>query len=143
MPERNLHLTLAFFEEIGREDLEEVDAQLQRARLCPVRIEVSEFRSFGVPPRLIAADVIAGEDLAALHVHVHQAIHRAGVRLKSEKFRPHITLRRFRRGDFVDRSLPALNLPGAMVHELGLWQSTLTPAGARYDLLTTYNLGDR
>ena len=141
VPERNQHLTLAFFEDVDEAALEGVDAELRRKPLPQAEITVTGWRSFGVPPRLIAAEVEKTPELDALHVAVHQAIHRAGVRLKSETFLPHITLRRFRKGSFVERVMPDLSVPGHPVEELALWQSTLAPRGARYDVLATYGLG--
>lgn len=143
VPAENLHLTLAFLEDVDRRDLEEADAELAEADLPAPDMAVTGLVTFGTPPRLVAAEISESDRLLALHRAVHRALRNAGIVLRRERFRPHVTLRRFPRGMVFSKALAPFRAGPEPARLLGIWQSTLTPDGPRYDLLADYPLGGR
>ena len=139
----NLHRTLAFLDEQPVEALQDLDAELQGLRAVPVRLQFAPLAMLGGhPPKALALDVVPHDTLTTLHNAVQGSIRRAGITLRRDRFRPHVTLTRFRRGDAAS-GVPEFAADD-ITHEaiqIGLFQSTLRPAGARYEALATYPLG--
>ncbi|MBR9844372.1 MAG: hypothetical protein GYB25_14520 [Rhodobacteraceae bacterium] len=73
-----------------------------------------------------------------------------GITLPRERFRPHVTLARFRR-DMIEEEAAKLgrfmaahgdvSLPGTRIAQMGLYGSTLHPEGAVHEMLAAYPLG--
>jgi 2'-5' RNA ligase len=86
-------------------------------------------------------------ELQDLHTSVAKAVRRAGVKLASRRFVPHVTLARFRgqegTGPDLARFIKAnagLSLPPEPVTRFTLYASTLRPGGARHEVLAEYPL---
>ena len=147
----NLHLTLAFLDDQPEAALAELDTELAR-----ITGPVAELRITGldVPgggkARLMFAVVAQDLSLVVLRNQVRAAVRAVGISLPRERFRPHVTLARFR-----PRKAPGemerlhgfmaasggFSLPGFSVSEFLLYRSTLTPDGPRYEALARYPLG--
>ena len=101
-------------------------------------------------PKVLWAGVAECPELAALHGRVRAACVRAGVALRRERFRPHVTLAR------LGQHVPAGELervagflahharfeaPVFRVEEVVLFESVLHPEGAEHRVLEGYPLG--
>lgn len=140
VPDENLHLTLAFLEDVDETTLAEVDLHLSGMALPQARIGLDALQTFGEPPRVIAAGIHPDAGLTGLHAAIGRALRAAGIVPRRERFRPHITLRRLRRTDVLGRLDPVLPALSAPVDALTLWQSDLRPEGPRYTVLARYPL---
>ena len=150
VPPENMHVTLAF---LDQQDLPAAEAL--HDRLSDIVLPVFDLRISGVDvfdrraPRLVFAGVGKHATLVALRDKVRNAAQDAGIELRRERFRPHITLARFRhkmQGNQQDRLGTFLeahgdfSLPPFRVESFGLYRSTLGQDGAHYDLLADYAL---
>jgi len=148
--EENLHLTLAFLGAQEETALEALHCELETIRGRSFALGFSGLGVFGGDrPRVLFADVVPAPALADLRRRVTGSLHRAGVVVQRSRFHPHVTLARFGAGaapeaaarlhrflsDHGDAPLPSFSVTG-----FGLYQSTLHPSGARYDLLARYAL---
>lgn len=152
VPPENLHLTLAFLDDQPETALAALDAELQAIAgpVPEVRIAGLDLVGGSDAVRLLMAAVAPDPALAALRKRVRGAARAAGIGLKRERFRPHVTLARFRRrqapgepvriADFLARE-GGFSWPGFAAGEFVLYRSTLTPEGALYDPLAVYTLG--
>lgn len=120
----------------------------QAARLRPAEIAFEGLGTFAEMERgLTFAEVTASGTLTALQAKVAQVARQAGADLPRRRFRPHVTLTRANkqpRGATRDRLAAAMGMPlavpGFTAREMCLYQSTLTPAGARHEVLARYPL---
>ncbi len=148
--EENLHLTLAFLGDQSEVALEALHDELESIRVQPFALRFLGLGVFGGDrPRILFADVGTEPALADLHRRVTAALHRAGVVVQRARFHPHVTLARFGTratpeaaarlhrflSDHGDTPLLSFSVTG-----FGLYESTLHPSGARYDLLARYGL---
>ena len=147
VPEENLHLTLAFLDEQSEATLRALhDRQADITRPAPLLRPVGLGSYGGAPPPPIAADVAPTVDLTALYRSVQGAARATDIALPRRRFRPHITLARFGRHiapkDAQRAALDghALDLPSVQADQFALYASTLTPQGARYEILAEYPL---
>jgi len=148
--EDNLHLTLAFLDDQPDHALAALHDALVARSLPAARLDVSGIALFGGRvPRLLAADVVREPGLVALRDACLGAVREAGIALPRSRFRPHVTLVRFGpgirdAGPRLERAVAALaglRLPGMAAEAVGLYASTLTPAGPVYEELARYGLG--
>jgi len=144
MPEENLHLTLAFLGDVAEPEAMAVAEALAGLRLPAVTLTLKGLDLFGGRRPAVLALCAGGEGLDRLHDKVAQAVRGAGVTLPRERFRPHVTLARFRRemgakdqarlGEFL-----ALNgtfaLPPARAETVTLYRSHLREEGAIHEPL--------
>jgi 2'-5' RNA ligase len=142
------HVTLAF---LGEEPVERVEAAheaLEGLSAAPFPIRLDGLGSFGGrEARVLFAAVAPSEPLAALHRKVRSLLHGAGIMPGHERFRPHVTLARFRPGQgddpglarFLARHVGFGSTPFP-VPEVVLYRSHLTSGGAIHEALAEYPL---
>lgn len=150
VPDENLHLTLAFLGDQDDMALAALDDEMGRLVMPPFELSPQGVGVFGGDrPRLVYAGIAPSPELADLHHRVLGATRRAGIRLRRERYHPHITLARFGPGArghevlMLQRFLaahmgfrgPALPVAGA-----GLFRSVLRPEGALHEELAHYPL---
>lgn len=148
VPEDNLHITLAYLGEVPDEVLEVLHDLLQATRLRPADIAFEGLGTFAEIERgLTFAGVTASDMLCALQAKVAQLARQAGAELPRRRFRPHVTLTRANKqpkGPARDRLAAAmgvpLDVPAFVASEMHLYESTLTPTGARHEVLASYPL---
>ena len=148
VPEENLHLTLAFLGDASEAILADLDEILSSTALPSATIAFGGLGTFGEMERgLVFAEVRPDPRLSALQSKVARIARMAGADLPRRRFRPHVTLVRANRqpmGPARDRLAAALgapvDIPAFAATELVLYQSTLTPEGARHDALARYPL---
>lgn len=145
---QNVHLTLKFLgnaPEEARSGIENVLEEI-RKRHAPFEIELTAPGGFPSARRakVIWAGVGAGhEELRALAEDVDGSLAIAGFETESRPYTPHLTL-----GRASDRPVP-LPASSAManmslrfrIERLDLVLSTLTNRGARYEILSSHQLG--
>ena len=149
IPAENHHLTLAFLGEIHPAVLADCDAALAAIRAPGFEVRLTGRGHFGGErPRILHAVAAADAPLCALRAKVVQALDQAGVTLRHERYRPHITLARPGRRDPCGEML-AWSLSGPPVESICWWadefvlyRSELTPSGAIYTPLARYGLRD-
>lgn len=150
-PEENLHLTLAFLDDQPEAVLAELHEALQAEALPEISLDLRGLELFGgARPRVLYLKGEGGAALGALHRLVRRVAQDVGIDLPRERFRPHVTLARFRRdmgegdaaklGQFM-AAHGDVAVPGAQVARMGLYASTLTPEGAVHEMLAAYPLG--
>ena len=148
--EDDLHLTLAFFSDVSLAELEELNVALEMIRPGPVSLRVAGLGMFGTnDPRSLHATVEHDPGLLHLQKKVETIARRSGIDLPHRRFVPHITLARFpnrmppedhaKIGRFLEAH-GDFRFDPVTLDEVDLYQSTLGPDGARYDLLESYRI---
>ena len=89
----NFHLTLAFVGDVDRTHLADIDAALWGISADAFSLTLAGGGIFGTTsPRAVWAGVQANPQLDHLQEKVAQALRRAGAKVDSRKFTPHVTL---------------------------------------------------
>lgn len=142
-----LHVTLAFMGEIGEERLPLVIAAAGSAAALhrPLALRIEKGGAFGTRrrPRVLWLGVGgAVSALTAIHRDLEQALSvAAGYVPEDRPFEPHLTLARSRdpRGDpaldACAQAIQDVDFGETWVREIVVYQSELTPKGARYTAL--------
>lgn len=149
VPAENMHVTLGFLDEQPEEVLAELHEDLSGLTLPQPEIAIDGLDLFGGhKPRLLFASVTPNDALTELRCKVRQAAQRVGITLPHERFRPHVTLRRFTRlapfeRDELERFLTlqgGFQWPGFRPESCDMLESILTHDGAQYERLASYPL---
>jgi RNA 2',3'-cyclic 3'-phosphodiesterase len=157
----SLHITLKFIGEQPPEQVEKIRERLRTVISPPFEIRCAGTGFFPTTkaPRVFWIGVDAGPALATLAQATDKAASELGIPAEERAFSPHMTLARspggsgspkWRRGDgpnstfaLLQKRLAAISGPdfGTMTcREFCLYQSQLSPAGARYTKLEKYPL---
>lgn len=135
----NLHVTLAFLGEVEEHGVDEVEDIIYAATEEPGAALNLQARGIGAYPNEEKARVMwAGVDgevprLIDLQARLASELKRAGFEVDSKRYRPHITLARFRWPQRLPDRLPRLQEFGEWrAEEVQLIESQLRPSGARY-----------
>jgi 2'-5' RNA ligase len=143
----NLHLTLRFIGEVDGRDAEDIDAALSGIRFGRFSLTLAGVGEFGDERRLrsLWVGVEPNGMLERLQAKVEQAVQRAGQPPEKRKFKPHVTLARFKTHPggrledyFAMRSL--FRAPPFEVRALTLFSSYLSHEGAIYSPEAVYPL---
>ncbi|NIY80650.1 RNA 2',3'-cyclic phosphodiesterase [Celeribacter sp. HF31] len=149
VPAENMHITLAFLDDQSEDVLAELHDELSGLHLRAPEIEIKGLDVFGGDkPRLLFANVEPNEALTALHKKIRQAARSVGIERSHERFRPHVTLRRFNRlhpGEHQElEHLIALQgafaWPKFHAQRFEMVQSVLSHEAAQYETLASYPL---
>ncbi|UWQ78483.1 RNA 2',3'-cyclic phosphodiesterase [Leisingera sp. S132] len=149
VPAGNMHLTLAFLDDQPEAALKALHQMLADISAPPLLLTFSGLGTFGDKlPRVLAAEVQKTPELTRLRDNVRSACRTNGIELPRERFRPHVTLARFPRhleAGQVEKIARFLAAAADFKLECeadsyALFQSTLAPEGARYDVLAEYPL---
>lgn len=143
--DENMHITLLFLGEVGESDVEALRAVMDETIIMPrFKIQLRGVGAFPTPsrPRVVWVGVGQGsEHLESLHRMVVTAARRAGLSFRLESFHPHITLARVKGSRNIASltrvigQLRDMEVGEALVGEVRLKQSTLTPRGPVYRTL--------
>lgn len=98
--DNQLHLTLAFIGDASRKVTQEIEYALADIRFDPFELSLAGVGMFGKPknPKTLWAGVANKAPLLHLHEKVATALQRIDVEVDRRKYKPHVTLARFRRG---------------------------------------------
>jgi len=150
MDPETFHLTLAFLGDQPNEVMEAVHQGLSDLKVEPIDLCLRGVDVFGSKaPKLLYAGADATPSLVGLRDKVRRAVVHAGVELPRERFRPHVTLARFRgrpRGDELEKLRGFLafhagfTLPPFQVRQFTLYRSHLHGDGAVHEVLAEYPL---
>ena len=144
---QNLHLTLRFIGEVDGHEAEEIDAALSGIASQRFALSLSGVGQFGDRRNLRAVwvGVERNELLLRLQAKVEQALQRAGLPPEKRKFKPHITLARFKshpgtrlEGYFAEHAV--FRAPPFEVASFTLFSSYLAQEGAIYTAEAVYPL---
>ena len=144
----NLHLTLRFIGEVDRHRAEDVDAALSGLRGQPFSVTLCGVGQFGDDRRLrqLWAGVAPNEALERLQAKIETALQRAGLPPEKRKFKPHVTLARFKANpgerlqDYLVRHA-LFRADPFEVRAFTLFSSYLSGEGAIYAAEADYPLG--
>lgn len=147
LPPENLHLTLCFIGETDCRQAQDLDAALTALRAPRFSLTLSGLGIFGTASKLrsLWVGAEASEALTRLQAKTVQAARSAGLPLAKKKFRPHVTLARFkgkpraRHYDFISRHALFRAAPFT-VEDIVLFSSALEPSGATYRAEARYPL---
>lgn len=134
-----LHLTLAFIGDVSKRTMHEIEGELSRIVLTPFELELKGVGLFGKPkqPKALWAGVANRAPLVHLHDKICFALESVGVDVERRKYKPHVTLARFRRnaqariGDWLTE-YETLKTPAMTVEHFTLFSSQLTREGSYY-----------
>jgi 2'-5' RNA ligase len=147
-PLDSLHITLAFYGEVAEPAAEELDLELGHIQSRPFDLALEGVGSFGEGHQLRAvwAGLRDSEPLRILAGRCAAAARRAGVRMETRAFRPHVTLAYLRANVDPERAAAwvaghtLLASPGWRVGGFSLYSSWRSTEGSRYDLERQYPL---
>ncbi|HHL22512.1 MAG TPA: RNA 2',3'-cyclic phosphodiesterase [Aliiroseovarius sp.] len=147
VPAENLHLTLVFLGDVTQAELAALDEALQGLRAAPAELAFQGWETLGGRhPKVLA---LAARGPEALQAEVLRRVRAAGLTPERRRFRPHVTLTRLPRRLAQDQAARLAGFLGAAgwpdmapvtVGQVTLFQSHLTPEGARYTPLAQYPL---
>lgn len=150
VPPENMHVTLAFLGEVEESRVPEVeDAMYDAAEALDDGLTLRAQGLGGFPDEAKARVMWAGltgdvPALIALQARVTQELRSAGFEVDAKRFRPHITLARFRWPQPLPARLARLQEFGEWrVREMQLVESRLRPTGARYVVRADVPLTDQ
>jgi len=143
----NLHLTLRFIGEVDGGQAQDLDATLAQVHAARFDLTLAGVDRFGQgrKSRALWVGVAPAPELDRLRRRVEQAVQAAGFAPEGRKFKPHVTLARFK-GDPGHRLHDHLahhatfRAESFEVHEFLLYSSLLTQAGAIYTSEAAYPL---
>lgn len=141
------HLTMRFIGEVDGAVAEDIHQALCRVTVPRFALRIAGVGCFesGRKVRSLWAGVERHERLVRLRDKVEVAVNRAGVPAERRKFKPHITLARFRNGvsdrigHYLERN-NALAIDPVPVDHFTLFRSHLGGEGAYYEHLADYFL---
>jgi 2'-5' RNA ligase len=147
VPPENMHLTLRFVGELDGREAADVDAELNTIAAPTFEIELAGLNTFGNGKKVnsLYVGVEAPEPLTRLQTKVEKSIQRAGQPPEGRKFRPHVTLARFKGhpgpkfGTFLHQHSLFRSGP-VHVDRFCLYSSKLTQNGPIYRVEAEYPL---
>lgn len=134
-----LHLTLAFIGDVPKRVMCEIEDELSRIALPPFDLQLKSVGLFGKPkqPKTLWTGVADKAPLMHLHDKILIALERVGVEVDRRKYKPHVTLARFKRhaqarvGDWLTEH-ENLRTPAVPIEHFTLFSSQLTNDGSFY-----------
>ena len=148
-PVEALHVTLAFYGAMDERQADDLAVELERASTSgPFDLSLAGVGAFGEGHRTHAvwAGVAANERLTVLAGRCRAAGERAGLKLETRAYRPHVTLAYLsaqadpaRLADWMTDNA-RLAEPPVRIDRFGLYSSVLTPGGSHYELEREYLL---
>ena len=151
MRRNTLHLTLAFVGEHPEPAVQGLHEELERIGAPGFDLRLSGLGTFGrTVPTVLWAGVERQPALDDLYQQVASAIRRAGLTAPPVRFRPHVTIARFRpdlapapqvRLDEFTAARAGFRAPPFWATGFNLFQSHLHPEGAQHEALASYPLG--
>jgi len=141
----NMHITLRFIGETNGSGGRDLDAELASVRFSPFELSMTGIGCFQKRGKVhtLWAGVETSAELTTLQERVERATIRAGFEPEGRKFKPHVTLARFRYGagaqvgNFMEAH-NAYRSPPFSVDHITLFESHLSHDGAQYVPLTEY-----
>jgi len=148
----NIHLTLKFLGDITQDQVSLIDESCDFIRRAPVfDIRLSQFGFFpnAGKPRVIWCGYDADRRLSEIQKQLDEKLSSIGFSSEEKQFTPHLTLARVK--EIPKEQVKALSTAAKEiqiaashpVHEITLFQSTLSPSGSIYTPLRKFSLTHR
>lgn len=143
----NYHVTLRFIGEVDNHVARDIDDALNGVHMPEFEVSLAGIGQFGEGRKLrsLWTGVEGGEPLMRLQTKVENAVVRAGIAPEGRRFKPHVTLARFKEapgpkiGDYL-RNHGLFRSQSFMVREFVLYSSFLGGEGAIYRPEAVYEL---
>lgn len=146
----NIHLTLKFLGNIKEENADEISQKMKKAckKYKPFTIEVTGIGIFPNlrAPRVIWAGILENNTLQQIQESIDLEMMSLGFEREKRKFKPHLTLGRFRSGTGKEGILEEIkthekNSFGTVhAQSISLMKSELHPEGARHTKISEVTL---
>jgi 2'-5' RNA ligase len=144
VPHEQVHVTLQFIGDTPAARIDEVKESVKRSTAGVQRFDLRPSLLIRLPQRgaarLIAAEADRPPALMEIQRRLATRLARSARRNPSDRFRPHMTLCRFRTPTPMPRIDEKLALEPFAVDRVSLMKSTLRPEGAQHDALAAYAL---
>jgi 2'-5' RNA ligase len=144
VPLDQVHVTMQFIGDTPAPQVEQVKESVERSTAGVPRFALRPSLLIKLPPRgaarLIAAEADRPPALLEIQRRLATRLARSARRNPSDRFRPHMTLCRFRSPTPIPRVDEKLDLEPFAVDEVRLMKSTLRPDGAQHETLVSYAL---
>ena len=144
VPPANLHITLKFLGSVDEPQLSAIDLALKEVATGHGPLQL-DYAGVGVFKNSIWVGVVANESLTRLATAIDLACAELGFRREDKAYVPHITLARFDREGKI--KLSALQEKFAdrrwgegRINAMQLYKSETLPQGAKYSVLSQYQL---
>ncbi|MHC4107172.1 MAG: RNA 2',3'-cyclic phosphodiesterase [Planctomycetota bacterium] len=146
-PVEQVHLTLQFIGNVPQQDLESTVESIEHATGGLAAFEMTPKTLIALPmrgpARLVAAETDAHATLLEIQRRLATRLARRPRHNAGDRFRPHLTLCRFKKPSRIARADRALSLPGFAVTRVVLMRSTLTQRGAEHAEVAAWTLPRR
>ena len=146
----NYHLTLRFIGDVSAQDAVDLDLILGAIDSEPFNLQFCGLGYFGKAerPRSIWVDIAPNEALLRLRGKVERGLINSGFGAEGRKFKPHVTLVRFRSQNPRNfssyfRANGAFSTAPFLVSSFTLFESSLGHGGSNYVVLNEYPLDMR
>ena len=148
----NIHLTVVFMGNIKTEDIPAIEREIKQgcAGFDPFDISLKGLGFFpnARRPRVLWLGIeCETERMSSLKTNLQERLRTYGVKEEKRKFRPHLTIGRFRKSNRSSSLLEeiitryeGLESPVFPLGELVMFKSKLTPKGAEYTKLVSWPL---
>lgn len=142
-----LHLTLFFLGNVPEKNLPKVKEALGGIKQNSFLLKLKGVGCFpnSKRPRILWVGIPLTNELSKLKKETDDALQDLGYQKEKRPFHPHLTLARIKKPhpkgieDFLNKNL-SFQTPDFPVNEFYLYQSTLTPKGARYQRVAQFPL---
>jgi 2'-5' RNA ligase len=145
VPLEQVHVTLQFIGDTPAAQIDEVKESVERSTAGVRRFDLRPSLLIKLPQRgtarLIAAEADRPPELMEIQRRLATRLARSARRNPSDRFRPHMTLCRFRSPSPMPRIDDKLQFEPFAVDRVRLMKSTLRPEGAQHEELAAYPLG--
>ncbi len=132
--ESQLHITLHFFADIDKRDVDKLTALIQAMRMDKTTLNLAEFGHFTRPKGNILYLSPTDQWLYTLESKLRSDLKAAGFKVSKKTFKPHITLARdvLITSAALKRIKTQFNPIQAKLRSVALMHSKLTPQGAKH-----------
>jgi 2'-5' RNA ligase len=149
----NIHLTLVFLGNFPSNKVDSVDEAFEEIcnRYAPFTVQVRGIGTFGGRrnPRVLWAGIEGDIDrMGTFRDELQEVLMPFGIKKEARKFKPHLTLARFRDTGRLEPGLPRIladfkdmSSPICTLERLLFFKSDLKPGGAVYTKLKSWGLG--
>lgn len=147
--ESQIHLTLKFLGETDQSETQNLKTHLKSIAVPGFSITLNGFGYFphGKQPRVLWARVKNNNSLTKLHREIEKTCVELGFEAENRPFKPHITIARVNGASkreimsFVNQH-KQFQISDVSVEEFVLYESKLSPKGAKHVRLKTFSLGE-
>ena len=146
VPPEQVHMTLHFIGDVPTKQLEATIESVQRATSGISAFDLTVYRLITFPhrgpARLVAAEMDRPPELLEIHRRLVTRLARSPRRNPADRFRPHLTLCRFKKPVMGVQLHSPLDVEPFRVQQVVLMKSTLRPDGAQHHEVASSRLAD-